>query len=123
MLDLAISLSFGLTLRSPLMLTPVKIPLVAGKKMANIWKKVPLGPLQSGTRLATNILPQHTQHKSLLFSDKTGNIEQSTDLGFRKVCYEHWSLKRILLSLVKYLYQYRCINASKFVLKCLNSLL
>lgn len=58
------------------MLTPVRIPLVAGKKMANIWKKSPLGPLQSGNRFAKKISPGDGQQTSLLFSNnvKSHNI-------------------------------------------------
>lgn len=51
------------------MLTPVRIPLVAGKKMANILKKLPSGPLQSGTRFAMKVSPGDGQQNSLLFSD------------------------------------------------------
>lgn len=39
-----------LTLRSPEMLAPARMPVAEGKKMENIPKKLPSMPLQSGTR-------------------------------------------------------------------------
>ena len=46
-----------LTLRSPEMLAPARIPVADGKKMENIPKKVPSGPRQSGTRFWTKMSP------------------------------------------------------------------
>ncbi len=37
------------------MLTPDRIPVAAGKKMANILKKYPFGPRKEGNRLSTKI--------------------------------------------------------------------
>lgn len=39
-----------LTLRSPEMLAPARMPVAEGKKMENIPKKLPSGPRQSGTK-------------------------------------------------------------------------
>lgn len=39
------------------MLAPERMPMAEGKKMANIWKKLPSGPLQFGFRLSKKISP------------------------------------------------------------------
>lgn len=39
-----------LTLRSPEILAPARMPVAEGKKMENIPKKLPSMPLQSGTK-------------------------------------------------------------------------
>lgn len=39
------------------MLAPDRMPMVEGKKMANIWKKLPSGPLQSGVKFEMKISP------------------------------------------------------------------
>lgn len=44
-----------LTLRSPDMLAPARMPVAEGKKMENIPKKVPSGPRQSGTKFWTKM--------------------------------------------------------------------
>lgn len=43
------------TLRSPQILTPDRIPVAAGKKMANILKKYPSLPRKEGSKLSTKI--------------------------------------------------------------------
>lgn len=44
-----------LTLRSPEMLAPARIPVAEGKKMENIPKKLPSMPLHSGTKFWTKM--------------------------------------------------------------------
>lgn len=46
-----------LTLRSPEMLAPARMPVAEGKKMENIPKKLPSAPRQSGTRFWTKMSP------------------------------------------------------------------
>lgn len=46
-----------LTLRSPEMLAPARMPVAEGKKMENIPKKLPSTPRQSGTRFWTKMSP------------------------------------------------------------------
>lgn len=48
------------TFRSPEMFAPARIPMADGKKMANIPKKSPFGPLQSGKRFSKKISPGKT---------------------------------------------------------------
>lgn len=50
-------LGVQLTLRSPEMLAPARMPVAEGKKMENIPKKLPSGPRQSGTRFWTKMSP------------------------------------------------------------------
>lgn len=45
------------TFRSPEMFAPARIPMADGKKMANIRKKSPSGPLQFGRRFSKKISP------------------------------------------------------------------
>lgn len=47
------------------MLAPDRMPIVEGKKMANILKKSPSGPLQSGFRFDMRISPGDRQQKTL----------------------------------------------------------
>lgn len=44
-----------LTLRSPEMLAPARMPVAEGKKMENIPKKLPSAPRQSGTKFWTKM--------------------------------------------------------------------
>lgn len=46
-----------LTLRSPEILAPARMPVAEGKKMENIPKKLPSGPRQSGTKFWTKMSP------------------------------------------------------------------
>lgn len=48
-----------LTFRSPEMLAPARIPMADGKNIANILKKLPSGPLQSGNRFSKKISPRN----------------------------------------------------------------
>ena len=53
------------TFRSPEMFAPDRMPIVEGKKMANIWKKLPSGPLQSGFRFDIRISTGDREQKIL----------------------------------------------------------
>lgn len=53
-----------LTLRSPEILAPARMPVAEGKKMENIPKKLPSGPRQSGTKFWTKMSPRKTGPES-----------------------------------------------------------
>lgn len=48
------------------MLAPERMPMAEGKKMANIWKKLPSGPLQFGFRFSMKISPGDREQQRLL---------------------------------------------------------
>lgn len=52
-----------LTLRSPEMFAPARIPVAEGKKMENMPKKLPSGPRQLGTKLAAKISAVENKQK------------------------------------------------------------
>lgn len=73
------------TFRSPEMLAPARIPMADGKKIANILKKLPSGPLQSGNRFSKKISPTKTNCCQKIF------VKQDTELALLNRAKKHES--------------------------------
>ena len=76
------------------MLAPERMPIAEGKKMANIWKKLPSGALGSGFRFDSKMSPDDREQKTCNCPHIVQNQWNSVCLEFDKIL----TLQYILLN-------------------------